>query len=204
MKAKHQIRPKKIKGQVLDPKFSMCKISTMELEIELSRTERTDGPLVVFGIERPLKHPRLSIPAFFERVVHYRSSGLTVQLTCEFKGGRVELVKLQVTPSLGTGLLTTDLTKLSLPLVIKKITYSVIEYSDYWIRGSRLAPKEWEDLVRDDDFLTQLVWLEHVSQGTPRNTLMSYFGMPRSSCSLLLKRLRLANPDLDTAMLQSN
>jgi hypothetical protein len=162
----------------------------MELEHEIFETDVPDGPLVDFGLENPRFHPKLRVPSHFQRQVLFKNLGLSVVLTCYFLSSRVEIRKLEVESLTDKPVLTTDLTKLGLPRLLKETTYSVIPGSGYWVKGHRQAALEWSGFNHDEEFLAQLVWLEHVCQGRPRNTLMKYFEFPRSTCSLLLKRLR--------------
>lgn len=166
--------------------------SVMDANYELTRTETPDGDLVEFGPYDGDASMQLRIPETFERNFAYSETGVTACVSCRFTGERIEVVKLAVTPQLGSGLKTRDLLSLGLPAVIRSMAEDVIPDWGYWKRWDDDA--SWTGLKVNDEFLAQLYWLEHVSGGNPRKTLMSYLALPRSTTNLLLRRLKATYP----------
>jgi hypothetical protein len=157
----------------------------------INRTEVVDGPLVSFGPIEPDSEIQLAMPSRFERRISYQGKNLELVITCEFAGDKVAVRSLRLTNTDGGGVGTRDLTQLSLPSLVHQISLSVIPNSQHWTKPLSNEAASWAELRTSDVYVAQVYWLEHVSHGNPRATLMQYFGMPRSSCNLLLRKLRL-------------
>jgi hypothetical protein len=157
----------------------------------VEKTEVVDGPLVFFGPTDRESQIRLAIPSTFERKVRFEDKDLELVISCEFEGEKVAVRGLRLTTFAGGSLGTRDLTQLGLPNLVHEICVSVIPNADYWMNPLSMEATSWDELKTSDIFVAQVYWLQHVSHGNPRATLMSYFGMPRSSCNLLLRKLKL-------------
>lgn len=155
----------------------------------IAPTTALDGELVEFGPAVGDGEMRPSIPSTFQRTVTYQESGLMLTLDCYFAGERVEVLRLSVGGSFERPLSTRDLTQLGLPDVIHEITKTVVPDWDYWTLEGQ--DRRGQGKLRSDSaFLAQIYWLEHVSHGSPRQALMIYLSMPRSSCSVLIRTLK--------------
>jgi len=158
-------------------------------QVSIERTGVEDGKLVVFGPLDPSNGVQLSIPERFEREVTSGPRGLTLRVSCSFTGEWIDVSSLSVTPPKGEGLTSRALVQIALPPIVRELAASVIPRHEYWTAEFQDA-LGWGSLKTNDAFLAQLYWLEHVSQGSPRQTLMRYLAMPRSTCNVLIRRLR--------------
>lgn len=156
----------------------------------LHKTEVEDGPMISFGPRDSDTGMQLSIPSRFERRIANEEKNLELVISCEFVAERVDVRSIRVSTILGGSVGTRDLTQLSLPTLVHQICVSVIPNSEYWLRALTDETIGWTELKTSDAFVAQIYWLEYVAHGNPRATIMNYFGMPRSSCNLLLRKLK--------------
>jgi hypothetical protein len=162
----------------------------MDVEYRISKADRAFGPMASFGPTPPRKHPQLQVPEQSYWEVTYEALDLKVSLDIYFTGERLEIQRLVVEGLKRRPVQTRDLTQLALPKVLCDIAALMIPGFEYWTREFQDKNLEWESLKVDDEYLTQMILLHQVMQGNARKAIMDYFGMPRSTATLLIKRLK--------------
>jgi hypothetical protein len=168
-------------------------MSESQNRIIVRKLELSEGATTRFGPIDPSNGTQLSMPKRFEREVIHTDDEMTLHITCLFSGEWVKVEKLCVTASPNVELNSRYLLQLALPSIVRSVTVDAIPNSSYWL--------DWKADDRDHGgrrmnhaFLAQLYWLEHVSQGNPRQSLMRYLAMPRSTCNVLIRQLRTEYP----------
>lgn len=157
--------------------------------LHIEETSIADGPLVYFGPIDPESNRQLAIPVSFERQITDQVRGLTLTLTCQFVGDKVEVTQLNISADrLGT-ISSRTIAQLGLPRLIREVVKAVTPNWEFWLESS------YGDAYLDASktnyaYLAQVYWLEHISQGTPRQTLMAMLKMPRSTCNVLLRQIK--------------
>jgi hypothetical protein len=113
-----------------------------------------------------------------------------VRLDIHFTGERLEIQKLEVEGLYKRPVQTRDLTQLGLPRVLCDITALMVPNFEYWTKDHQDKNLEWKSLAVDEEYLFQMITLHAAMQGNARKAIMDYFEMPRSTASLLIKRLK--------------
>lgn len=158
----------------------------MTTRFEIEKTNKPDGPLVRFGPIDSSTGNQLAIPSEFERVVTQESTQLSLRVSCYFSGERIEVSSLCVQAPKGSAVTTRDLFQLGLPEVIRAIAKVVVPDFEKWsVEDNALTGSHAGTYV----FLAQMYWLEHVSYGNPRQALMTHLSKPRSTTSVLIRKL---------------
>jgi hypothetical protein len=160
----------------------------------LQRGEGVDGELLSIGPVPALKHPQLTVPSQTRWVVEYSGLEVRLDLALVFSGERFEIDRMTISGTSGHFVQSRDLTQLALPSVIQEIASKVIPGFEYWTLEYQDRVLEWKDLKADDEFLAQLMWVQQVIHGNPRQTLMAYFQVPRSTSTYIIRRLRRKYP----------
>jgi len=154
----------------------------MPTNFRVTRTNSVDGELVEFGPLDQVEAKKLAIPASLTRVVSYPELSLVIELSCTFTGDRIEITKMVIESS-GSFIATRDLTQLALPAVMRAIALESIPGSSYWTSPSN------DSVTENRAFLAQLYWLEHVSWGSPRATIMTLTSWSRTNANWHIKKL---------------
>ena len=162
----------------------------METKYSIAKGDRALGEMVSVGPTPPVDYPQLQVPATSLWYVTYDSLGLKVELDLIFNGERLEIQKMVVSGLDGKTVQSRDLTQLALPSVIRKIASLCIPKYEFWTKEFQDENRDWETLKSDDEFLAQMMWVEQIGHGNPRKALMDYFQMPRSTTTLVMRRLR--------------
>lgn len=143
-----------------------------------------DGALVDFG-PKEQKFFDLKIPRSLRRRLTY-SAGLTVDLSCEFSGERLEVIELGVRSQPGDFLRTTLLTQLGLPVALRKIFLSTCPNSESL---TDLPPLVDLTRLQRDSLVTQIYWYEFASWGNPRKRVTDYTGWSNNNANSHFRRL---------------
>lgn len=157
--------------------------------LHIEKTSTADGLLVYFGPIDPETKRQLAIPATFERQISDQARGLTLTLTCQFVGDKVEVNRLNISADRLGNISSRAIAQLGLPALIREVVKEVTPSWGYWSESS-FGDSHLDTSRTNFAFLAQVYWLEHVSQGTPRQTLMSMLKMPRSTCNVLLRQIK--------------
>lgn len=162
----------------------------VETKVRIERTDVADGPMTKFGPIDPETNRQLEMPLTFERSVIDERNGLEITLTCAYSGEKVQVKRISVAANSKDHISARDLAQLGLPGLIQVVTESVVPNWEYWT-SPRQEGIPTSQLKTNHAFLAQMYWLQHVSHGSPRQTLMDYLNMPRSTCNVLLRNLKL-------------
>ena len=162
----------------------------MEEKFTVTQGDRDLGKLVAVGPKPPADYPQVMVPATSLWYVTYDALSLKVELDLVFSGERLEIQRLVASGLDCKAVQSRDLTQLALPAVIRKISSICIPHYEFWTREYQDRETRWESLKTDDVFLAQMLWVEQIGQGNPRKALMDYFAMPRSTATLVMRRLR--------------
>jgi hypothetical protein len=162
----------------------------MDANYVIDKADRPFGRMKAFGPMPSMRHPQLEVPgeSFWE--VTYPSLDLLISLHIVFSGQRLEIQKMVVEGLKKEPVQTRDLTQLGLPKVLHDIAALMIPHFEYWTKEYQDRNLEWESLKSDDEFLSQLMWVNQVAHGNARKALMDYFAIPRSTATLIIKRLK--------------
>jgi|688.fasta_scaffold508857_2 hypothetical protein len=166
----------------------------MDLKLVTNELLPEDGPLVSFGPYDLLTDKRLSIPAHFSRIVRLEELNLDVTLKCEFRLARVEVVEVGVKSIGGNSIRARDLNGIGIPELIFEICKSLVPDYEFWTKEFQDRVIDWGNLRTNDAFLAQMYWLNHATYGAPRQSLMEYMGIPRSTCNVRLKKIEKSFP----------
>ena len=166
----------------------------MDRSWTVQATQVKDGPLTPFGPVSQGTGRQLKIASTFERRVSSSDSELSAILTCSYIKGRVSLNSICIETRKSNGLGARDLNGLGLPSMIHEASKQAIDDYSFWAsefsRASQEAPKSNEQLAR----IAQIYWFEHATHGNPRQSIMSYLGIARSTCNLLLRKVEKLYP----------
>ena len=143
-----------------------------------------DGPLVLAGPKMETLSQQLLVPSSLIRKVTYGATLPTLELSLVFSGERIEIVKMTVKAEEGY-VSTQFLTHLALPRVIRQAALESIPHSARWLENSADRGQGIESY----DFLAQIYWLEHLSWGSPRNSVMSFMGWSRANTNFHLRKM---------------
>lgn len=157
----------------------------------IEKTNNPDGLMTKFGPQDPETGRQLEIPSSFERKIQDLQSGLKITISCNFDGQLVVVNQLSVATDIDGGITSRVIAQLGLPALIHEVTTSVCPDWEFW-SADRLNGERIENSAYNYAFLAQVYWLHHVSHGSPRQELMRMLDIPRSSCNLLLRRIKLA------------
>jgi hypothetical protein len=160
----------------------------------IEKAELPFGRMRPFGPTPAVRHPQLRVPGKSFWIVRYPSLELLVTLDVVFTGATLEIQRMEVEGLMGKPIQSRDLTQLALPKVIQDIAALMIPHYEYWTQEYRDKNLEWESLKVDDEFLSQLMWVNQVAHGNARKALMDYFAIPRSTATLIIKRLKDPGP----------
>ena len=161
----------------------------MSSPVLIEKTSTVDGALVYFGPIDPESKRQLAIPVTFERQISDQVRGLTLTITCQFVGDKVEVTRLNISADrLGT-ISSRTIAQLGIPGLIREVVKAVTPSWEFWL-GSGNEDDHLDVSKTNYAYLAQVYWLEHISQGTPRQTLMSMLKMPRSTCNVLLRKIK--------------
>jgi hypothetical protein len=170
--------------------------------LRMSGTESPDDDLIqlceVVGNSgmSPMIPRTFSRRFHFERTDHEirsRLEGATIEATFNASLKSLTIVtvsSLKLSLPDASGITPTLLQEISVPNLVHTATYDAVENAQFWTPEGHPDADEWLDLLKQSDFLAQIYWLEHASQGNPRQVLMRYLGMPQSTCSVLIRKLR--------------
>jgi hypothetical protein len=159
--------------------------------LAIEKTSTPDGPFVSFGPIDPESKRQLCIPSTFERSIWDGERGLSVQLSCEFIENKVKVSKVCIAAEPGEQISSRSIAQLGLPVLVRAVTEEVVPDWEYWnILGRGL--EDFKPWAHNYAYLAQVYWLEHISHGAPRQTLMSALQMPRSTCNVLLRNIKSA------------
>ena len=156
----------------------------------IAKADLPFGRLEAFGPTPAIRHPQLEVPSKSFWEVMYPSLDLLVSLDIEFTGQRLEIQRISVEGLKRKPVHSRDLTQLGLPAVLHDIAALMIPNFEYWTKDFQDKNLRWDDLKTDDEFLAQLMWVNQVSHGNARKALMDYFAIPRSTATLIIKRLK--------------
>ena len=165
--------------------------------VKISRTDSVDAPLVSVGpTVAESSHQQLLIPRQFEREISFPDSdnAPTLTLLCEFRDELVIVTNLEVRHVGTNGITSSLLHSLALPALVHAASLDAIPNVEFWIVDGSDSELPLEVLKTDYGFLAQMYWLEHVTQGSPRQRLMSYLGLPQSTCNVLIRRIKSVYP----------
>ena len=128
-----------------------------------------------------------------EREIHSRLEGTIIEATFHAPMKTMNIVtvsQLNLFLPDAAGITPSLLQEISVPNLVHNATYDAVENAEFWTPEGHPDLDEWRDLLRKNEFLAQIYWLEHASQGNPRKVLMRYLQMPQSTCSVLIRKLR--------------
>ena len=157
--------------------------------LHIEETSAADGALVYFGPIDPESKRQLAIPSTFERQISDQELGLKLTLSCVFTGEKVEVSRLLISSDNQGNISSRVLAQLGLPSLIREVTMFVVPNSEFWV-VSKNRDSILEVTSTNFAYLAQVYWLEHVSHGSPRQELMKLLGIPRSTCNLLLRKIK--------------
>jgi hypothetical protein len=140
-----------------------------------------DGPMVAFGPESP-SWPQLVVPASLARTVTYTSNPLTVVLECRFDQDKLQLKKVQIENFEGF-VSSRDLTQLKLPVLMRAVALESIPGSGDFLALAKTKLSNPQLLRENLLLLAQVYWLENVTWGSPRKTIMEFADCSRSTAS---------------------
>ena len=143
---------------------------------------RADGERVAFGPKHDETGIELTIPKELTRSVTYRSIPLTVDLTCSYAEDKLQLVKVEISNYEGF-ISTRELLQLKLPAVMRSISLEAVGNVDAFMSYARKRLESPSSLKLNLKVLAQLYWLEAVTWGTPRKTIMEMSGCSRSTAN---------------------
>lgn len=141
-----------------------------------------DGERVAFGPNQGEGGVALTIPKMLSRTVTYRSIPLTVELTCSYSEDKLQLVKVEISNYDGF-ISTRELLLLKLPAVMRAIAIDAVGNVDEFMVYARKYLESPSSLKSNLKVLAQLYWLEAVTWGTPRKTIMEMSGCSRSTAN---------------------
>jgi hypothetical protein len=165
--------------------------------VKISRTDSIDAPLVSVGpTAAESSHQQLLIPRQFEREISFPDSedAPTLTLRCEFRDELVIVTNLEVRHLGANGITSSLLHSLALPALVHAASLDAIPNVEFWTQAGSDSEPALAVLKTDYGFLAQMYWLEHVTQGSPRQRLMSYLGLPQSTCNVLIRRIKSVYP----------
>ena len=168
-----------------------------KVRFELARLDITDGELVTVGPTPAIRHPQLRVPLTTAWAVDYLTMDVKLELHLAFSGQKFEVSKLIASGKDGHFLQSRDLTQLALPLVIERIAARVIPDFEYWTQEFQDRVTDWHEIKADNEFLAQMIWVQQITHGNPRKAIMEYFKIPRSSATVLIRRIRSEFPTPD-------
>lgn len=166
----------------------------MDASFEVSQGDRPFGAMVKVGPTPPARYPQLEVPSTSLWEVRYEALGLSLELDVAFSGERLEIQKLTARGLAGKPVQSRDLTQLGLPEVLKTIASLSIPNYEFWTQDFQDRNLVWDELKVDDEFLAQLMWVAQIGHGNARKALMDYFQIPRSTTTLIIRRLRSKYP----------
>lgn len=166
----------------------------MDAKYVIDRQRAVLGQYVPFGPTPSTSHPQLKVPETSSWVVSYPTLELRVFLELMFSGEFLEIQRISIEGLNGKPVMSRDLTQLGLPALIQDLASQMVPGYEYWTQEYQDKVGEWGSLKVDDEFLSQLMWVKQISHGNPRKALMEYFAMPRSSATLVIRRLKAKYP----------
>jgi hypothetical protein len=146
------------------------------------RGSNADGDRIAFGPKPRDGEPTLTIPKELTRRVTYRSNPLTLNLTCSYAEDKLQLVKVEIANFEGF-ISTRELLQLKLPAVMRHIALEAVGNAPEFIEYARNHLRTPSSLRSNLKVLAQLYWLETVTWGTPRKTIMEMSGCSRSTAN---------------------
>lgn len=152
---------------------------------EVEKSESSQGPLVAFGPRDPSSGRQLQILGDSEWVIKYKKPKLRVTVRCVFSDQRLEISQLLINGEQGSFLSSRDLTQLNLPAVLREIGLSAVADSDYWNVGLKKTKLESRT---NSEYLAQVYWFEYATWGSPRQVLMDYLNVSRTTANSHIRK----------------
>jgi hypothetical protein len=160
-----------------------------------------DGPKVSFGLEMKGFGFSLTIASELKRLVTYSNIPVSLFLECRYEVDKLRLVRVEVQNVEGKYISTRDLMHLKLPAILREISLGAVENAHTFMGHARKTLNSPASLRNNLDVLAQLYWLEVVTWGTPRKTIMELSGCSRSTANecitLASKEYRMPNERID-------
>lgn len=132
------------------------------------------------------------LPARFTAQVDYTERPLRVTLRASFDGkARVKVSSVLVERSDGGSVTPEDLTATQLAHVVWLAVDKAVDKAPGVVRRFQIVGRETggpsDEQLR---LLARLYWLAYVSWGTPRQDVMDWFGLPRSTANHWIRKAR--------------
>lgn len=157
----------------------------MSYVFEVLKGKAAQGRLVALGPVDPSNGRQLQIPSESEWNVSYRNPDISVTVMCVLSDGRLEIGKLTVEGEPGGILTSRDLTQLNLPAVLREIGLRAVPNSDYWNTSVKATKLERRT---NPEFLAQVYWFEYLTWGSPRQALMDYLEISRTTANTQIRK----------------
>lgn len=157
----------------------------MSYAFEVVKGKAAQGRLVALGPVDPDSGRQLQIPSESEWSVRYRKPDIAVSIGCVLVDGRLEISKLTVESEPGGILTSRDLTQLNLPAVLREIGLRAVPNSDYWNTSLKATKLERRT---NPEYLAQVYWFEYLTWGSPRQVLMDYLQISRTTANSQIRK----------------
>lgn len=187
---KHIPIPTRVQEPEITPRYTGVQHNeSVSNSLQIEKTATEDGPFVFFGPKDPESKRQLCIPATFERLIWDQDRGLNLVLSCAFQDNKVAVTRICISSLPGEQISSRAIAQLGLPTMIRAVTESVVPDWSFWSLGLAKQPSV-QPQEQNFAYLAQVYWLEHISHGAPRQTLMNALQMPRSTCNVLLRSIK--------------
>lgn len=157
----------------------------MTLSFDIHPTDELDGALVNVGPNSGVAFGSLQIPSTFERQVVYKAPSLVLTVKCAFSGERYEISKMTI-EGRGDFVTSRDLTQLKLPALMRAMALAAIPDSFKWTEENKAAALEVD---ANRAFLAQIYWFETVTWGNPRQEIMNWLSVSRTTANEQIRKL---------------
>lgn len=157
----------------------------MSYPFEVVNREAAQGPLVALGPRDPSTGLQLQVPSVSEWEVAYSAPDILVTIECVLLDNRLEISKLTVRSEVGSFLTSRDLTQLNLPSVLREIGLRAVPNADHW--NASLEANKLERRT-NSEYLAQLYWFEYLTWGSPRQVLMDYLQVSRTTANSHIRK----------------
>lgn len=157
----------------------------MPYQFEVERFEAAQGSLVAFGPIDSGSGRQLHILSESDWLVTYKNPRLRVIARAVFAEQRLEISQLTIQGEQGEFIASRDLTQLNLPAVLRKIGLLAVTDSDFW--NVELEETKLEGR-KTPEFLAQVYWFEYATWGSPRQALIDYLSVSRTTANTYIRK----------------
>lgn len=128
------------------------------------------------------------LPSGWWSDVDYSRAEITVRLRCIYSGaGRVQVPIVEVTAKEDRSIAPYDLTTLEMAAVVREASGAMVDPG----HGLRVDKRPGRRPTPDELYLLAAVyWAEYVTWGSPRQAVMGYWSLPRSTANGWIRRAR--------------